>query len=397
MSQSTTYDAIVIGAGVVGAATAYYLRRFGKLRVLVLERGAVCSGGTAKSCAIIRSHYSIPSNTQLTLKSLGIFADFAAALEDSDAHSGFINSGYLIVAAPGKWADGLRDNLAMQSGVGADTHVIDITQAHGLHPGLNLADVDVVGYEPNSGYADPYLTTSSYINAARKRGVTVKTATPVTSLIADGGQVVGVRTSNGDFSAAAVVSAIGPWTQPLLATLGYDLHLEVSRHIVLTFRGDTPYAQTTPVVKDLTASNKMYFRPASGGVVLTGTGDHGDPVTDPESMDAHVGDDFVVLQGTQLAKRMPAFSAAQLTASWIGPYDITPDWNPVLGPLPGVDGLHVAYGFSGHGFKLSPAVGYCLAQQILGQQPDVSLHPYRWSRFADGELLHGRYGEGSIS
>lgn len=397
MSQSTTYDAIVVGAGVVGAATAYYLRRLGKLRVLVLERGPVCSGGTAKSCAIIRSHYSIPSNTQLTLKSIGIFTDFAAALEDADAHSGFINSGYLIVAGPGKWADGLRDNLAMQSGVGAETHAIDIAQAHELHPGLNLDGVEIVGYEPNSGYADPYMTTSSYVSAGRKLGVTVKTETPVVALINDGDRVVGVRTPDGDFSAATVVSAIGPWSQALLQTLGYDLRLDVSRHIVLTFRGDAAYAQTTPVVKDLTTGNKMYFRPASGGVVLTGTGDHGDPVTDPEAMDAQVSDDFVVLQGTQLANRMPAFSAAQLTASWIGPYDITPDWNPVLGPLPGVDGLHVAYGFSGHGFKLSPAVGHCLAQQILGRQPDVSLHPYRWSRFDEGDLLRGRFGEGSIS
>jgi len=397
MSEQTTYDAIVIGAGVVGAATAYYLQRLGKQRVLILERGPVCSGGTAKSCAIIRSHYSIPSNTQLTLKSLGIFADFAAALEDPEADSGFVNSGYLIVAAPGKWAGGLRDNLAMQSGVGAETHAIDIAQAHDLHPGLNLDDVEMIGYEPNSGYADPYLTTTGFINAARQRGVTVKTQTPVTELMTDGNRVVGVRTPGGDFSSANVVSAIGPWSHGLLDPLGYDLRLDVSRHIVLTFLGAAPYAATTPVVKDLTTENKMYFRPATGGVVLVGTGDHGEPVADPEAMDENVSDDFVVLQGTQVARRMPDFAAARLTASWVGPYDITPDWNPVLGPLPGLEGLHVTYGFSGHGFKLSPAVGYCLAQQILGEQPDVPLHPYRWSRFDDGEPLHGRYGVGSIS
>ena len=397
MCEQTTYDAIVISAGVIGAATAYYLQRLGNHRVLVVDRGPVCGGGTAKSCAIIRSHYSIPGNTQLTLKSLGIFADFANALEDAEAQSGFVNSGYLILAAPGKWADGLRDNPAMQSGVGAETRAIDMSQARELHPGLNLDDVEIVGYEPNSGYADPYLTTSGFLSAARKRGVTVKTETPVQALARNGDRITGVRTPAGDFSAATVVSAIGPWSHGLLGPLAYDLQLEVSRHIVLTFEGDTPYAPQTPVVKDLTTANKMYFRPATGGVVLVGTGDHGDSVTGPDALDEIVSDDFVVLQGTQITQRMPEFSTARLTASWIGAYDVTPDWNPVLGSLPGLDGLHVAYGFSGHGFKLAPAIGYCLAQLILGEQPDVPLHPYRWSRFDDNELLQGRYGIGSIS
>jgi sarcosine oxidase, subunit beta len=105
----------------------------------------------------------------------------------------------------------------------------------------------------------------------------------------------------------------------------------------------------------------------------------------------------VDLQGGQIARRMPSFAEGRLTASWTGPYDITPDWNPVLGPLPGTDGLHVAFGFSGHGFKLAPALGRCLAQTVLGEPLDVDLHPYRLSRFEDGELLTGSYGIGSIS
>ncbi len=105
------------------------------------------------------------------------------------------------------------------------------------------------------------------------------------------------------------------------------------------------------MIKDLTTANKMYFRPASGGVVLVGTGDHGDPIADPGAdlgadlgadpgaIDENVAEDFVLLQGGQLAHRMPSFAAAAPTADWVGPYDITPDWNPVLGPAPGVEGL----------------------------------------------------------
>jgi glycine/D-amino acid oxidase-like deaminating enzyme len=94
---------------------------------------------------------------------------------------------------------------------------------------------------------------------------------------------------------------------------------------------------------------------------------------------------------------MPAFAEGQLVRSWSGLYDTTPDWNPVLGPVPGLDGLQVAFGFSGHGFKLSPMVGRLLAQSLLGQAPDQSLHPYRITRFAEGEPLIGSYGVGAVS
>ena len=88
---------------------------------------------------------------------------------------------------------------------------------------------------------------------------------------------------------------------------------------------------------------------------------------------------------------------AEPTASWVGAYDITPDWNPVLGPVPGIEGLVLAYGFSGHGFKLAPALGKVLAQSALGLTAEVDLTPYRLGRFAEGELLTGAYGVGSIS
>ncbi len=395
--MAETYDAVVIGAGVVGASTAFHLAKLGDLEVCVVDRGPVCGGGTAKSCAIVRSHYSVPSNTALTLRSLEMFYSFPDWLEQTEADAGFVNSGYLIIASEGDFADKLRGNLSMQADVGAETFVISREDARDRHPLLDLEDAAVIGYEPNSGYADPYLTTTSFINAARAKGTVVKSDCAVTGLIEAGGRVTGVRTQDGELHAAHVISAIGPWTRTLTDGLGLEIPLEVSRHTVLTFRGPAPYAPDLPIVKDLTTANKMYCRPASGGVVLVGTGDHGDPVEHPDAMDENVADDFVLHQGGQLAQRMPSFAEARLTASWIGPYDITPDWNPVLGPAPGLDGLTLAFGFSGHGFKLAPAVGLVLAQQVLGQEPEIDIAPYALSRFAEDRLLIGAYGVGSIS
>ena len=112
---------------------------------------------------------------------------------------------------------------------------------------------------------------------------------------------------------------------------------------------------------------------------------------------AHVQGNHVLDVGEQLGHRVPSFAEAGLVDSWTGVYDVTPDWNPVLGALPGVDGLLVAYGFSGHGFKLSPGVGRVLAQEALRLPTDVPLAPYALERFASGQLLTGKYGLGAVS
>ncbi len=392
-----TYDAIVIGSGVVGASVAFHLAKLGGLKVCVIERGAVCSGGTARSCAIVRSHYSVPSNTELTVKSLAIFTDFKDYLGDGQAESGFVNSGYLILAPEGETADKLRANLEMQSGVGAETRAITRAEAIERHPWLNLDDIGAIGHEPNSGYADPYLTTTSFLRAARANGVTVETDCEVTGILQNGGRVTGVETARGNFHAASVIVAVGPWTRQLTDPLGIDLPLEVSRHVVLTFKASQAYGPALPVVKDLTTANKMYFRPTTGGVVLVGTGDHGDPVGSADAMDENVADDYVLHQGGQIAHRMASFADAAPTASWVGAYDVTPDWNPILGPAGDLAGFTVACGFSGHGFKLAPALGRVLAQSVLGLEPEVALGPYGLDRFAAGRLLTGVYGIGSLS
>jgi sarcosine oxidase, subunit beta len=139
------------------------------------------------------------------------------------------------------------------------------------------------------------------------------------------------------------------------------------------------------------------MRSYGGRQLLVGDGNEGEAIPTPDTEQADVPLDYVAGIGEQVAFRMPTFATAGLAASWTGVYDVTPDWNPVLGPLPGVDGLHVAYGFSGHGFKLSPIVGRIVAQGALGLTPDFALEPYSLARFSGGRLLQGRYGAGAVS
>ena len=394
--MSDSFDVVVVGGGLVGASTAFHLAARSDLTVALVERGRICSGGTASSCAIVRTHYSVPSNVALTVESLKIFDNFPSYLDDPEAECGFVRSGYLILAEEGTTSGKLIANMRMQQEF-AETRAISHGEALELHPLLDLTGIGAVGYEPHSGYADPYLTTSGFERAARRRGVTVMTDLQVERLRTNGMRVTGIETKRGAIDAGCVVCAIGPWTRMLTDSLGIETHLEVSRHTVLTLGTGDAYGRLLPVVKDLSTENKMYFRPATGGVVLVGTGDYGDPIVDPDTMSEALDDDFVLLQGSQIARRMSSFADAGLVDSWVGAYDITPDWNPVLGAPKDWEQLVLAYGFSGHGFKLAPAVGKILAQTVLGEASDVDIAAYHHGRFDDGALLTGTYGIGSIS
>ena len=141
----------------------------------------------------------------------------------------------------------------------------------------------------------------------------------------------------------------------------------------------------------------IYFRPDSGGVVLIGTGDYGDPLEDPDLLTDEVDSNHIERIGVLMKNRMPAFAGADYVNGWTGPYDITPDWNPIVGKVPGPEGIFIAVGFSGHGFKLAPTLGESLASMVLGETPRLPIDMYSFSRFQEGSHLHGAYGIGSIS
>ncbi len=387
-----TADYIIIGGGVIGCSTAYNLARLGARNVVVLERDSVCSGGTAKSCAIVRTHYSIESNLVHAVESLKIFANFD---EIVGGEVGWRRTGYLILG-PEEHGEAMESVFRTQNAHGIDTATLTPEEAQTIHPLLRLDDVGVIGYDSQAGYADPYLTTQAYARRAREMGVQLHTDTAVTGLDAYG-EVKTVETTAGTFESPVVIMAAGPWTHNLGRMIGVDFPFEVSKHKVVTLRINRPYELDWPIVKDLTTPDKIYFRPETGGVVLVGTGDHGDPIDDPDALTDEVGMDHVERIDGLISHRMPAFADAFYVAGWTGPYDITPDWNPIIGPVPGYDDVYVAVGFSGHGFKLAPTVGEALAQTVLGEEARLSIDPYAPTRFAEGEALRGSYGIGSIS
>jgi len=392
-----SYDLIVVGAGVVGCSVAWHAAALGAGRVLLVDRGGIAEGTSSQSSSILRTHYSVKENVELARRSWSVFTGFRDYLGDGEADCGLVRCGYLIVGGDDARGEAVRASLAQQRAMGIRADEIDAAQARALLPLLRTDDLAVFGHEPDAGYADAYLTATAFARAARRRGVEIRQGLRVDALATSGSRVTGIVTGAGTYSAATVVCVANVWTNRLLeSTTGTTIPLVAERHEVMAFEAPAPYLPTYPVLKDMASRSMVYARCYGRTQLLASPGLAGQ-VTDPDEGQADVPLDTVADLGEQVAARLETFDEAGVASTWTGLYDVTPDWNPVLGPLPGWSGLQVGFGFSGHGFKLSPAVGRLLAQSALGLPTDVPLDPYRFERFAEGALLVGRYGRGAVS
>lgn len=392
-----SFDAIVIGAGVIGSSVAYHLARLGCTNVLVLDRTQVGAGTTSQSSGILRTHYSVIENVRLAQASWRVFNDFANYLGDEEASAGMVKCGYLIAAPEGSKVAPLRAALQAQQAQGIEVSFLDAQQASALLPIARFDDAVLIGYEPEAGFADAYLVASSFARAARRLGVKVMEGVEVQKLLREEGKVTGVETSAGVFNAPIVVSAQNIWATDIERWTGIASPVKPERHSVLALEGPQPYTFNMPVYKDLGSPGMLYCRSYGGKQMLVSEGIVGETLPEPDNEQGDISMDYMVEVGGQVAERFPSFETAGIASSWTGVYDVTPDWNPVLGRLPDVPGLVVGYGFSGHGFKLSPAVGLVLAQSALGLPTEVDIAPYALERFRTGGLLTGKYGLGAVS
>ena len=269
-------------------------------KVVLLERNEICQAATSKSCAIVRTHYSVEANLIHAVESLKVFEDFD---EQVGGDIGFQRTGYLILG-PEDHREPMLEVYKLQNEQGNDTRVIDADEAITLHPLLQLDDVEVIGNDTRTGYCDPYLSITAFAKRARDLGVKIRTGVQVQDLAADG-IVKSVTTDSETFETPHLILASGGWTANLASTLGVEVPLELSRHKVITLRTTDDYLRTWPIIKDLTTEDKIYFRPDSGGVVLIGTGDHGDPIENPDLLTDDVDSDHIERIGSLMKNRMP--------------------------------------------------------------------------------------------
>ena len=385
-SVPRTADAVIIGGGVIGCAVQYHMAQLGVTNTVLLERDVIASGSTGRSQAICRMHYSNPITTELAWQSLQVFADFDARVGGT---SGFVNTGYLVVVNEADQG-GLERNVAMHQELGVPSSLVSRDDLARLAPMVTLYDDERAAWEPQSGYADPYQVTVAYAARAQEAGARIVTRNPAAGIETTGDRVQAVITTSGDRIATdTVLVAAGPWSKQVLAGVGVDAPLIPVRHQVATVARPVEVVPHHPTVGDI--SQSFSFRPDGSNFTTMGFGDDNEQ-SDPEVYPQGVDITEASSARAKLARRVPGMADAYYRGGWSGLFTTTPDWHPILDAVPGVSGLYCAIGFSGHGFKLSPAIGKSVAELVLeGRARDVDLAPLRYTRFAEDDLLGSSY------
>jgi sarcosine oxidase, subunit beta len=389
--MSETADVVIVGGGIEGAAAAWALARRGITDVLVVERGTVGSGMTGKSSGIVRCHYGVSSLAAMATTSLEVFEKPEQHFGEGVTDIGFRQTGYVVgVGEPNVAA--LRKSLAAQRSVGVQTEEIDAADVARMWPHADLEPFAAFAFEARGGFGDAYRTAQAFAVSARTAGVRIRQGTTMTDLLLDGDRVTGVRLADGtEVAAPTVVVATGVWTRELLSRHGIDVPIRVLREQLMMIAPGVELGDV-PVFSDLVSL--QYIRPEPGGELLFGNSDlaHGEDA-DPDHYLNRATEDFVDVTVERVGTRFPSFTDARITGSYAGCYDVTPDWNPVISRT-GIEGLVVAAGFSGHGFKIAPAVGTLVADLVVdgrSADPRIPETNFRLSRFAEGDLLKSPY------
>ena len=389
--MSETADVVIVGGGLEGAATAWALAQSGITNIVVVERHTVGSGMTGKSSGIVRCHYGVSSLAAMAAVGLETFEN-PQAFFGKDVHDiGFRQTGYVVgVGEPD--VENMRKSLAAQRAVGVQTEEIGVDEVARMWPWADLSPFGAFGWEARGGYGDAYQTAQAFMCSARAAGVRLRQGTEVTDLLTTDQKVAGVRTADGsEISAGTVVVATGAWTRPLLLRYGIDIPITVVREQIVLIDPGMAIGQV-PVFSDLVSL--QYVRPEAGGEILFGNSDLADPAeADPDDYSNRATEEFVDITVDKVSTRFPGLTNASLSSSYAGCYDVTPDWNPVISRTD-IDGLVVAAGFSGHGFKIAPAVGRLVADLVVdghSSDPRIPESDFRLSRFADGDLLTTPY------
>jgi len=342
---------------------------------------------SGRSFRQVRTHYSNEVTTRLARRGIEILRGWGEHVGVGD--SGFEPVGYLLAVAADQ-ADGCAANVALGASLGVRTELVPAERLHEFEPLLAADGLACGAWEPDSGLIDPVKVTLSSTVAAQMSGATTRFGRPVRALRTSGDRVTGVVTGDGDIHAGTVVLAVGPWAPRLLAGTGIDLGMRLHTLELSVLRRPPGVAGLSTAITH--APSGLVARCDSGPFAVAVA--YPAEAVEPElPQDARVAADAEPRLRRALTAALPALAPAEVITTIAGVYDVTPDWHPMLGPWPGVDGLYLAVGFSGHGLKLAPAVGEAVADELAGRTPAIDISPLRPA--AAPRPLRFAYGPGA--
>ena len=380
--MAETADVVIIGGGIVGSSVAYHLAESGCTNVLIVEREEQQGmGSTAKSMGGVRAQFATAINIKMSLYSIDLFSKF----EEVTGHTaGYTPNGYLFVATSERHLDYLESNFRQQRACGL-TNAEMVTREDIVKTVPQLVANDVAGgsFCPTDGFVDPYSVMTGFAKRARALGVRTWLETEVTGIDVQQGSVAGVETSRGFVSTRSVVNAAGPWAAGVARLAGVEIPVEPLRRQIVKTEPFEQLSSKLPMVIDM--STGFHFRPEGSSFLLAWP--------DPEQTYGFRTDfdyGFIEKILTHAVNRVPAFAEVQVNPRrcWAGMYEMTPDHHSIIGRAPGVQGMFLANGFSGHGVMHSPATGKIVSELILvGTSSFADAPMLRAERFAEGNLL----------
>jgi len=379
-SMTETADVVIIGAGIMGASTAYHLARERVGRVIVLERETVCSGSTALASGGIRHQYANRVGVELTLQSIVTFERFA---DEFGVDPQFRQHGYLLLVATEEELAVARRSVALQQSLGVDVRLLTPAETAELCPYLATHDLLGATYSPRDGYADPYLCATAIAARARDLGVIIKQQHEVVAFARADHRVTGVITAHGTFEAPVVVIAAGAWSGVLGKLAGVDIPVTPRRrHKFMTAPFPTDrIPATTPFI---IGQHSGFSMRREGPGLLLGGGRKSEASSFSTETDWSLAPQVV----ERAVHRVPALAEAQLMRTWAGLYEMTPDQTGIVSAVPGAEGLYVIAGFSGHGFMHGPIAGQLMAELIAhGHARTVDISALSIERFTRGATV----------
>ena len=381
MALEEKADVVIIGAGIMGASCAFRLSEQG-LKVTVLEaQAAPAMGSTGRSAAGVRVQYTEEVNIRISWESIQEYQHFQELYGED---IGYRPIGYLFLVPPDRWPEHV-ESVGLQQRLGAPVNVLSVEEAQ------NLISFDPTGiaattHGPADGIVDPHSVTFAYLRLAQEHGASVYTNAPLISAqrVGNAWQVV---TPRGNFEAEYLINAAGAWAGEVAKRAGLEGTVPVQpvRRIVY-MTAPTPWQHTYPLTIDLVSG--FYLR-SEGQRILFGRSNPDEPPGFTEGVDW----DWFEPTLTPGLERFPWLAETRLdsNACWWGYYEVTPDHNPILGRLPGVENWLNVTGFSGHGVQQAPAIGRLMAEEvILGKAQSIDIDPLRITRFASNQQSHER-------
>lgn len=378
-----SYDVVVIGAGVHGLATAYYLAaNHGVRRVAVVDKGYVGGGGSGRNTAIVRSNYLTPDGVRFYDRSVSLYKTLSA---DLNFNIMFAQRGHLTLAHNDSSLRTMAWRAEVNKLEGIDSEVISPEEIKSLVPFMDTSThtrFPILGalYHPPGGIVRHDAVNWGYARAADRLGVQIHQNTEVLGIGVESGRVTGVTTNRGEISAPVVVNCTAGWASLVCDLAG--LSLPIITHPLQA-------AVTEPVKMFLHAvvvsgSLHVYVSQTDRGELVFGAS------TDPYASYSMRGSlEFTEELASHVLELMPSISKMRVLRQWAGLCDITPDFSPIMGITP-VEGFLVDVGWGTYGFKAGPAAGEAMAELVASGRTPQLIASFDLARFAQGRLVGER-------